>query len=165
MNPTSEEIFNLITANQLGSALRGEVCVFTTLSHINDDMRPTDFCELLEKGIYPLVQQYGVNFIQSSLEDAIKAICFDALGVFCAYKCFYVEIISEHAKDSPMFLDRENLPKFLATAFLSASSSLHELEIRKGDLVLDRSYKVVLSGMRILERDYGIDWGISLSKS
>jgi hypothetical protein len=164
MNPTSKEIFNLILSNQLGDALRGDVCVFSTPSHINDDMQPTDHNELLDRCIYPLVQQHGVDFIRSSLECAIKDICSDALGVFCAHQCFYIEIIKEHAKESPIFLERENLPKILAKSFLNESVALHNLEIRKGDLANDRSYKVILSGMRILERDYGIDWGISLQK-
>ncbi len=164
MNPTSKEIFNLIAANQLGRALRGEVCVFKTPSHINDDMRPTDHSELLEKGIYPLIQQHSVELIGLSLEEAIKTICFDALGVFCAHQCFYIEIIKEHSNKSPLFLDLENLPKILANAFLRESSSLHGLEITKGDLAIDRSYRLVLSGMRILVRDYGIDWGVLLPK-
>lgn len=162
MTPTAQQIDALIATNQLGRALRGELCVFTTPAEINDDMRPTDHDELLSKGIYPLVPLHGPGVIINSVEEALVAICHDALGVFCAHQCYYIEIIREHGRQSPIAIDRERLPKLLAQAFLQQTPGLHQLELRGGDVLVDRSYKVVLSGMRILARDHGIDWGITL---
>lgn len=162
MNPTSGDVLDLIKRQQLASILRGDLCVFSTPANINDDMRPTDHDELLVRGIYPLTQQCGVNFIVAKLEEALRQICTDALGVFCAHQCFYIELIKEDANESPISISREDLAKFLAKCFLRESGALHSLEIRPGDVQYDRSYKVTLAGMRILERDHGVDWGITL---
>ncbi len=162
MNPSPEDVFKLISSQYLGKVLRGEECVFLTPADINDDMRPTDHDELLERAIYPLAQQHGMDKIQGELENAIQEICFDALGVFCAIQCFYIQIVREDAQASPLKIDRKNLPKFLAASFLKESDALHSLEVKKGDLSNDRSYKVTLSGMRILARDHGINWGVVL---
>ena len=161
MNPTAQQIYDLIITNQLGKALRGELCVFVTPAEINDDMRPTDHAELLEKGIYPLVAQYGADFVRNKLEEALSAICVDALGVFCAHQCFYIEIVYERDSRSPLAIDRVRLPKILAQAFLKEVPALHRLEVRNGDVLVDRSYKVILSGMRILVREDSINWGIT----
>lgn len=163
MTPTPEQIYALIITKQLGKALRGELCVFVTPEEINDDMRPTDHAELLAKGLYPLVAQYGADFVRAELEHALGAICVDALGVFCAHQCYYIQIVNEREFNSPIAIDRVQLPKALGQAFLREVPALHRLEVRKGDVLVDRSYKVVLSGMRILAREDGIDWGISLA--
>lgn len=162
MTPTPQELYNLILNNQLGKALRGEACVFVTPEVINDDMRPTDHAELLAKGIYPLVAQYGADVIRPKLEEALAAICFDALGVFCAHQCYYIEIVNEREGKSPLAIDRQRLPTILGHAFLREAPGLHLLELRKGDLLVHRSYRVVLSGMRILAREDRIDWGVAL---
>lgn len=162
MNPTPQEIYNLIVTKQLGKVLRGELCVFVTPEDINDDMRPTDHAELLAKGLYPLVTAYGADFVRKELEEALPAICTDALGVFCAHQCYYIQIVNEREKTSPIAIDRVRMPTLLGQAFLREVPGLHRLEVRKGDLLVDRSYKVVLSGMRILARDDGIDWGVTI---
>jgi len=164
MTPNPEEIYKIMASGQLGAALRGELLVFSTPPHINDDMRPSDHVELLKEGIYPLVQQYGKDFVSSNLENSIANICFDALGIFCAHRCFYIQMNNEKEGISPLSLERYKLPKILAKYFLEKSDALHNLVIRDGDLEIDRSYKVTLSGMRILEKDFGIDWGILLPK-
>jgi|GEM_PF-3590053 len=162
MSQAEQDVLNAIRSKSLTKVLRGEQCVFVTPANINDDMRPTDHDELLERGLYPLAQTYGVNRIQAELEQALRDICTDALGVFCAHQCFYIEMVKEREGASPLSLDRELLPKFLASAFLQQASALHSLELRPGDVVKDRSYKVTVSGMRILARDYGVDWGIAI---
>lgn len=90
---------------------------------------------------------------------AIKSICVDALGIFCAHQIFYTQIINEHEMKSPIKIDLFELPRFLAKSFAAYSNELHRLEIVKGDLDSDRPYKITISGMKILERDYAIDWG------
>ncbi len=162
MSQADQNVLSAIRSKSLSKILRGEELVFSTPASINDDMRPTDHDEFLERGLYPLVKEYGANHIQVELEDALRDICIDALGVFCAHQCFYIEIVKEREGVSPISLDRNSLPKFLAARFLQQASALHTLELRSGDLANDRSYKVVVSGMRILARDYGIDWGITV---
>jgi hypothetical protein len=162
VNPSDSDVLLAIKSGALAKVLRGEQCVFSTPANINDDMRPTDHDELLENGLYILGRAHGVSYIQSELERALLDICSDALGVFCAHQCFYVEMVKEREGCSPFSLNKESLPKYLAASFLRETPALHSLEIRNGDLVTDRSYRVTLSGMRILERDYGIDWGQAL---
>jgi hypothetical protein len=86
----------------------------------------------------------------------------DSLGVFCAHQCFYVQVVNEHQGISPFVMEKSSLPKALAAAFNTHASALHSLEVMPGDLANDRSYKVTLAGMRILARDYQIDWGMEL---
>lgn len=164
MNPSSNDVFKLMSSNQLGSVLRGDVCVFSTPANINDDMRPTDHEELLERAIYPLAQQHDIGFIRGELERSIQEISIDALGIFCAVQCFYIQIVKEDARMSSINIDRKNLPKLLGRCFMKEVEALHSLEVRPGDVAIDRSYRVTLSRMRILQRDHGIDWGIVLPK-
>lgn len=162
MNPTPADVLDLIHSGRLAGVIRGDLCVFSTPANINDDMRPTDHEELLERGIYPLIQQCGVNFIIRKLEEALRQSCTDALGVFCAHQCFYIELIKEDANSSPISISRDELANFLAECFLRESTALHSLEVRPGNDRNDRSYKVTLAGMRILKRDHGVDWGLTL---
>jgi hypothetical protein len=159
MRKTEQDVLNAIRSKSLPRVLRGEECVFLTSANINDDMRPTDHAELLERDLYPLAQMYGVNYVQEQLEQALRDICTEALGVFCAHQCFYIEMVKEREGVSPFSLDREFLPKFLSLAFLLQSSVLHSLELRSGGLVNDRPYKALVSGTRILAKDYAVDWG------
>lgn len=162
MNPTPNDILDLIVNNELALALRGDTCVFITPEEINDDMRPTDHAEFLVNGYYPLAQQLGADVLKKTLENALTAICVDAVGVYCAHQCFYIQINKEQWKKSPFAIDRDNLPKSLALAFLTQTPGLHQLEIEPGDVQDDAAYKLTLVGMRQLERDHGIDWGITL---
>lgn len=125
-------------------------------------MRPTDHAELLEFGLYPIARELGASFIQGELENGLRAICVDALGVFCAHQCFYVGLVHEKAGRSPLLLDRDSLPKHLATSFLREASGLHSLEFLPGDLANDRPYRITLAVMRILARDYDVEWGVAL---
>ena len=145
------------------SVVRGEVCVFSTPSHINDDMRPTDHAELLETALYPLALAHGVSHIQAKLELALREACTDARGVFCAHQCFYIELVNERAGTSPFSLDRATLPRHLASCFQHFSSELRSLAFTPSDTVTSRPYKVMLAGIRILARDHGVAWGIELS--
>lgn len=164
MTPSSEDVFILLSSNQLGRVLRGEVCVFPTPAHINDDMRPTDHDELLSCAIYPLAQQYGVDLIRRELERAIQDISIDAMGLFCAIQCFYIQIVREDSLAAAFRIDRKNLPRYLGNCFIREANNLHYLEVRPGDAAADRPYRITLSRMRILNRDHGIDWGIIIPK-
>ena len=163
MNPTSEDLAKIIASNRLAEALRGEVCIFFTSAEINGSLRPTDHDQLLEKGIYPLIAQFGKEFLEQELEKTLVAICHDALGVFCAHQCYYLETLREEQNLSPLPIDRTTLPRILAQNFIKETPALHRLEIRKGDVALDASYRVMRSQMRILQTDCGVDWGINLT--
>jgi hypothetical protein len=162
MNPSESDVLRSIKLGLLAEVLRGEKYVFGTPAHINDDMRPTDHAELLERGLYPVTRILGASHVQTELEVALRNICRDALGVYCAHQCFYIQILHEAGNISPFLIDRQSLPKYLADRFMKESSALHSLEVRPGDLANDGAYKVTLSGMRILKRDHGIEWGIIL---
>ena len=162
MNPTPQDILALIVTDELGLVLRGEACVYITPEEINDDMRPTDHAEFLVNGYYPLAQQLGADVLKTTLERALAAICVDALGVYCAHQCYYIQINKEHWKKSPFAIDRQQLPHILGLAFLTHTAGLHQLEIKPGDAQHDAAYKIVLAGMQLLARDHGIDWGIPL---
>lgn len=153
-----------IKSGNLARVLRGEECVFVTPSDVNDDMRPTDHAELLEFGLYPLARDIGADVVRGELERGLRAICSDALGVYCAHQCFYIELVYEKEGRSPLALDRGDLPKFLAESFVREGASLSSLELMPGDALSHRPYRVTLSGMRILARDYGIDWGVELPR-
>jgi hypothetical protein len=77
----------------------------------------------------------------------------------------YMQILNEREGRSPFSIDREPLPKYLADSFLRESIPRHALEVRAGDLESERSYKVTFSRMRILKRDYGIEWGVILPQA
>lgn len=161
MTATAHDIDELLLADRLGEALRGERCLFNTPEVVNDDMRPTDHAEFLCKGFYPLAARHGAPLLAAKLEAALAGICFDALGVYCAHQCYYIQIVNERSSISPFAIDRVYLPKILGQAFLNHMPALHLLQLRKGDREADRSYKVILAGMRLLARD-GIDWGFDL---
>lgn len=162
VGPSESRILAAIKAGTLPKVLRGEECVFTTPSSVNGDMRPTDHAELLEFGLYPIARELGASFIQGELEKGLRAICVDALGVFCAHQCFYVELVNEKAGLLPLRLDRGTLPKYLAISFLREASGLHSLDFLPGDLANDRPYRITLAVMRILARDYDVEWGVAL---
>lgn len=162
MNPSESDVLKSIKSGSLAEVLRGERDVFETPAHINDNMRPTDHVELLERGLYPAAPILGANYVRTELEVALRNICRDALGVYCAHQCFYIQILNEAGNLSPFSVDRQSLPKYLADRFMRESNALHSLEVRQGDLAYDGSYKVTLSAMHILKRDHGIEWGIIL---
>ncbi len=160
MNYSNIVLLGAIQGGALPQVLRGEMCVYRTPPHINDDMRPTDHAELLEHGIFPLAESLGAETVSYLLQHALIDACTDALGVFCAHQCYYIQVLKEDNGRSPFKLDRAVLPKALAKAFAKHADALHLLALQPADLELDRSYKVVVSGMRVLARDHGIDWGM-----
>lgn len=163
MTPLQHEIHKLMIANRLGEVLRGELCLFVTPENVNDSMLPTDHVQLLDEALYPLAAQFGAALVGQRLEAALAAVCVDALGVFCAHQCYYIQIVNEREGKSPFSIDRVHLPRLLGQAVLQQATALHQLELHEGDVRVDRSYRVVLSGMRMLARDDHINWGIPLT--
>lgn len=160
MNYPSTDLLGAIQGGALPRVLRGEACVYRTPPHINDDMQPTDHAELLEQGIFPLAESLGAQKVSYLLQQALIDVCTDALGVFCAHQCYYIQVLKEDDGVSPFKLDRAVLPTALAKAFAQHADDLRLLALKPRDLELGRPYKVVVSGMRVLARDHGIDWGM-----
>ena len=163
MNPTPDDLMDAIVNHEFTKVLRGELYVYTTPAEINDDMRPTDHDELLEKGLYPLVAPMGLDVVTAELNAALASICTDAVGVFSAHQCFYLEILREDENHSPLRIDRIGLPKVLAQRFVQLTAAVHQLEVKPGDLKLDRPYRLIRAQMQILHDDHGIDFGIDVA--
>lgn len=157
-----EDIYNLAIKGELGKVLRGELFPIATPIDINSEMRPTDHDQLLIKYIYPLIREHGVYFKSIFEHELVKVANENSLGLFCAIQCFYVHVINEKNKETDVFIAIDSISKDLGNSFLLNGDYLHSLEIDKGDLLYDKSYKLTVSGMRILERDYGVDWGIKI---
>ena len=58
---------------------------------------PTD-AQLLEVCLYPLAASTSAEETSGLLQRALLEIAHDALGVFCAVQCFYIEILAEDAR-------------------------------------------------------------------
>lgn len=117
MNPSAEEVYEAIKVNKMNDVSLGKECRFITPPMINDDMQPTDHEQLLTCAIYPLAKKYGELKIQKILEESLKEIAIDALGLFCAIQCFYIQIIKERSKKSEFSIDRLHLTKSLGESF------------------------------------------------
>jgi hypothetical protein len=82
---------NLVTSGQLYKTIRGEEFSFKTPPQINAEIQPTDHNELLSKAIYPLCGNMGVEYVMSALENGLRDVCSDAIGVYCAVQCYYIQ--------------------------------------------------------------------------
>lgn len=148
--PSKLELLNNLTA-----AIRGEFFPIRTPSHINDDMWPTDHVILIEEHIYPLCGFVGADVVKANFEAALEQCSIDPLGLYCAHTCLYIQILNETNQKAAFKVDREALPKLLAARLKQMEP---ELKIwsnpqykNPGDAL-----RVIVSGMRILERDHGV---------
>ncbi len=160
MKPTPKEVYEQIKSHNLYKVVRGESCVFSTPEKINENMLPTDHNELLANALYPLAKDYNAVFISRELDLAIRvAASADALGLYCAIQCFYMQILSEDAGESPFRIDRTELPRYLGARYNAHSSTLQNLKLSPSDLQ-DKAYRLTVSRMKILMRDHGVDFGV-----
>ena len=155
MNPSAGHVRSLIKAGHLPAILRGEEAVWRTPAEINGDMLPTDHVQLLKHGVHPLVARTGATEVGNMLEDALLRIASDALGVFCAVQCFYVEVLAEDASESPLRVDRARLACGLWQAFLAHEDALRRLTLDNRPTA-DACFLVTVAGFRILQRDHGV---------
>jgi hypothetical protein len=145
---------NLIISGRLYKAIRGEEFVFTTPPMINAEMQPTDHNELLSKGIYPLCNEMRADLVLQALESGLRDSATDAIGVYCSIQCYYIQIISENAGESPFKIDRVMLPLFLGEKFRKHE---HEfLSIRFNDYdPPDAPLRLTKAAIGSLQRNFG----------
>ena len=153
-----EGIKNLIVSGRLYKAIRGEEFVFNTPSEINMDMQPTDHNELLAKAIYPLCSELGVDNVLHALESGLRDAASDAVGVYCAIQCYYVQIISERAKESPFNIDRSNLPLFLGKQFNNLEDEFSLIRLNNYDPP-DAPLRLTSAAISSLQWNVGINFG------
>ncbi|MFZ6770748.1 hypothetical protein ACO0LM_27135 [Undibacterium sp. Di26W] len=77
----SQKVYEQIKARNLYKVVRGDIFVFKTPEHINDDMLPTDHLDLLEHAIYLLAITIHSTYIKSELELGIRVAAIDAVGL------------------------------------------------------------------------------------
>jgi hypothetical protein len=122
--PAKEEVYVQIKARALFRAIRGETCVFRTPADVNAVWLPTDHSRLLTHAIYPLAEEYTPVFVQRELDLAIRMAASDALGLFCAIRCYFAEITDEDNGHANIQLDRAGLPQFLTTRYFAMLNDL-----------------------------------------
>ena len=152
MNHMTKSVKDLMDAHCLFKAIRGEDLVFKTPPEINADMQPTDHGELLGKAIYPLCAQLGIQTVQHHLEEALREAASDALGVFCAVQCYYVQIVSERAGESPFGIDRDELPLFLWKKFKAHEAAFMSIRLNSYDPP-DAPLRLTKAAMASLQRN------------
>ncbi|QDQ25173.1 hypothetical protein FNU76_01700 [Chitinimonas arctica] len=150
-----EELKNFIIDGRLSRVIRGEEFIFKTSFETNAKMQPTDHNEFLAKGIYPLCNELGNDNIRHCLETGLMDAASDALGVYCAVQCYYIQIISEREKESPFNIDRLVLPRFLGEQFKKYEKELLFVRLNNYDPP-DAPLRLTSAAMNALQRDAGI---------
>jgi hypothetical protein len=155
MTPTVDEIYQHIKSHSLFKVIRGEEGVFRTPSYINADLLPTDHNELLIKAIYPIAEKYNVKFAERELDLALRVAASDALGVFCALQCYYMQVVNEDDELSNIRLNRVELPQYLTTRYFAFVDDLKRLNLSGSDAP-DYAQKSALSYLTILVEQHGV---------
>lgn len=157
-NPVIDGIKDLVISGGLYRAIRGEVFILKTPPEINSEMQPTDHSELLKMGVYLLCNELGVDNVLHALECGLRRAASDAIGVFCAIQCYYVQIISEMHKQSLFRVDRVDLPQFLGLQFRKYEKDFIEIRLNSYD-PLNAALLLTLAAIGTLRRNFGIDFG------
>ena len=151
-------IKSLIASGRLYRAIRGEEFSFKTPPEINAEMQPTDHNELLSKAIYPLCNEMGVGCVLRALENGLRAAASDAIGVYCAIQCYYIQVISEGAGESPFKIDRTDLPLFLGEQFRKQEREFSSVKLNNYDPP-DAPLRLTSAAINSLHRNAGINFG------
>lgn len=155
MSPTVDEIYHQIKSHNLVKIIRGEQGVFRTPAYINADLLPTDHNELLIKAIYPIAEKYNAKFAERELDIALRVAASDALGVFCAIQCYYMQVVNEEDGLSNIRLNRLELPRYLTARYFAFLEDLKKLNLSGNDAP-DYAQKSALSYLTILVEQYGV---------
>ena len=153
----NEGIKNLIDSGRLYKAIRGEEFSFQTPSKINAELQPTDHNELLSKAIYPLCGNLGVEDVLRALERGLRDAASDALGVYCAVQCYYLQVVSEKYGESPFKIDRINLPLFLGKQFRKHKGDFWAVKLNTYDPP-DAPFRLTSSAIALLHENEGINF-------
>lgn len=150
-------IKNLIASGRLYKAIRGEEFSFQTPPEINAELQPTDHNELLSKGIYPLCDVMGVEYILRALENGLRDAASDALGVYCSVQCYYMQVVSQKYGEAPFKIDRINLPLFLGEKFRKHEGDFWAINLNDYDPP-DAPLRRTLGAIKILNENEGINF-------
>jgi hypothetical protein len=148
----NDGIRNLINSERLYKAIRGEEFSFKTPPEINAEMQPTDHNEFLSKAIYPLCGEMGVEYMLRALEHALRDAASDAIGIYCAIQCYYIQIMSENWGESPFKIDRTHLPLFLGEQFKKHKQEFLEVKLNNYDPP-DAPLRLTLAAIESLQRN------------
>lgn len=133
MTPTVDKIYEQIKAHDLSKVIRGELSIFRTPAYIKANLLPTDYNELLIKAIYPIAEKYNVKFVERELDLALRVAASDALGVFCAIQCYYMQVVNEDDGLSNIRLSRADLPRYLTACYFALVDDLKRLDLSGND--------------------------------
>ena len=161
MRPSKEEIYEQIKSHNLYRVIRGEVCIFETPSHVNAELLPTDHDQLLIQALYPLATQYSAAFIQRELDLALRVAASDGIGVFCAIRCYFMQICNEDNGDSNIKLDREKLPQFLTARYFAAQEELKSLTMAEQPDVPAYGQRMALRYLTILQEKHAVQLAVN----
>jgi hypothetical protein len=156
VKPTKSDIYSQIKAGELFRVIRGESCVFRTPPEINAELLPTDHYQLLVQALYPLAEQYSPEFIQRELELGIRMTASDALGVFCAIRCYFMQISNEDNGRSNILLDRVRLAQFLTARYFSVLNDLKTLVMEEQPNDPAYARQLALQYLIILRDKHGV---------
>lgn len=156
MKPTKEDIYREIKAHKLFQVIRGEICVFRTPPDINALLLPTDHDQMLIQGIYPLAEQYSPVFLQRELEAALRVAATDALGVFCAIRCYFMQILNEDNGTANIRLDRVGLAQFLTARYFAVLQELEDLVLEEQPDRPGYAQRMALSYLNTLQAKHGV---------
>lgn len=157
--PTAEEIYQHIKSHNLFKVIRGELSVFRTPANINADLLPIDHNELLIKALYPIAEKYNAKFMERELDLALRVAARDALGVYCAIQCYYMQIVNEDGGLSNIRLSRTDLPQLMTARYFALLDDLKKLNLSGNDAP-DFAQRSALSYLTILSKQYGVQVGV-----
>lgn len=124
---TKEDVYQQMKAHRLSQVIRGEICAFRTPPDVNAELLPTDHFQLLVQALYPLSIEVGSTYVQRELDLALRVAATDALGVFCAIRCYFMQIMNEDDGKACFSLDRISLPQFLTSRYFALAEDLKSL--------------------------------------
>jgi hypothetical protein len=153
-----KNIEHYIKNDELYAVIRGDACVYHTPPEVNAQRLPTDHCVMLEKGIYLAEKNISLDYLTTILEAGIKASCSDALGYFCAVQCFYSQVVNEEF-GCPITIDKKELPIYLGNQLFVFQTALKSHTLFGKDKI-GMVWEYTQTYIKILQRDYNIDFGI-----
>lgn len=156
MRPSKEEVYQQIKDHALYRIIRGEAYVFRTPPDVNAELLPTDHQLLLLQAIYPLAAEIGAPFVQRELDVALRVASSDALGVFCAIRCYFMHVVNEDDGTANIRLDREKLPQFLTARYFADQDELKALTMAEQPDVPAYVQRMALRYLTILQEKHAV---------
>ena len=93
--------------------------------------------------------------MERELDLALRVAARDALGVYCAIQCYYMQIVNEDHGLSNIRLSRTDLPQLLAARYFALLDDLKKLKLSGNDAP-NFAQRSTLSYLSILAKQYGV---------